>query len=99
MTGSDLVGLLPLLLILVFFYLLLIRPARARQRETLQLQRALTVGQEVMTTSGLYGRVASLNDDVVVLETAPGVTSRWARAAVARVVTPTGGDAPGASAA
>lgn len=98
MTINDLLGLLPLLLIVVFFYLLLIRPARARQREALQLQRSLSVGQEVMTTSGLYGRVSAIEDEVVVLETAPGVTSRWSRAAVARVVGPTGGDAPGATA-
>ena len=95
---NDLAALLPLVLLFVFFYLLILRPARNRQRQAQALQRSLAVGQEVMTTSGLYGRIVTLEDEVVVLETAPGVTSRWARGAVARVV-PSAGDAPGATAA
>jgi preprotein translocase subunit YajC len=83
---SDLAGLLPLLLILVVFYLLILRPARNRQREALRLQRSLAVGQQVMTTAGLYATVTGLDDDAVILETSPGVTSRWSRAAVARVL-------------
>ena len=41
-----------------------------------------------MTTAGLYGRIAQVDDDSVLLEVAPGVTNRYVRAAVARVVTP-----------
>jgi preprotein translocase subunit YajC len=39
-----------------------------------------------MTASGMYGTVAALEDDAVLLEIAPGVTTRWARAAIGRVV-------------
>ena len=88
MSGSAFAQLLPLLLITAVFFFLVIRPARARQREALELQRSLRTGQQVLTTAGLYATVVALEDDVVVLETAPGVTSRWARAAVARVLTP-----------
>ena len=38
-----------------------------------------------MTTSGLYATVASIGDDTVDLEVAPGVTVRWAKAAVAEM--------------
>jgi preprotein translocase subunit YajC len=85
---TALVNLLPFLVI-VAFYLLVIRPGRARARAQLALQASLAVGQEVMTTSGLIATVTGVEDDVVLLEAAPGVTMRWAKPAVARVVSPT----------
>lgn len=93
MTGQDLVGLLPLVLIFAVFYLLFIRPQRNRQRQTLAMQRQLTVGQEVVTASGLYGTIVGLDEDTVSLEISPGVVSRWARGAVARVVAGESADA------
>jgi preprotein translocase subunit YajC len=86
--SSGLVTFLPLLLLVVAFYFFVIRPTRNRQRDAQNLQSSLQVGQEVMTTSGLYGRITGLEDDVVVIEAAPGTRLRWAKAAIARVVTP-----------
>ncbi|HSF27030.1 MAG TPA: preprotein translocase subunit YajC [Actinomycetes bacterium] len=77
-----------LLLLAVAFYFLILRPQRTRAREAAKLQSSLAPGQTVMTSSGLYGRIESLEDDVVVLEAAPGLQLRWAKAAIARVVTP-----------
>lgn len=83
---SDLGALLPFIIILLAFWLLIIRPARNRQRQQLNLQRELAPGQHVMTTSGLHATVSAVEDDVVVLEVAPGVTMRWAKQAVARII-------------
>jgi preprotein translocase subunit YajC len=44
-------------------------------------------GTEVMTTSGLYGTVAYVGDDTVDLEVSPGITVRWAKAAIAEIKT------------
>ena len=79
------VDFLPFVLILVAFYLLIIRPARNRQRAAMQLQERLTPGVEVMTTSGMYGTVVSVDDDTLSLEIAPGTTVRFAKAAVGQV--------------
>lgn len=87
---GDLASFLPLLLILLVFWLLIIRPTRARQRAAVALQGQLAPGQLVVTTAGLHATVAAVEDDVVLLETSPGVTSRWAKAAIARVVQPPG---------
>jgi preprotein translocase subunit YajC len=78
--------LLPLVVIVLAFWLLIIRPARTRTRKQAELLSELTPGQEVMTTSGLYATVAAVEDDVLVLEASPGVRTRWAKAAVARIV-------------
>jgi preprotein translocase subunit YajC len=58
--------------------------ARRRQAQRVEAQAAqLTVGSEVMTTSGLYGTVVARNDDdTVQLSIAPGVEVRWAVAAL-----------------
>jgi preprotein translocase subunit YajC len=81
-------ALFPFVLILAAFYLLIIRPARTRQRAAVRLQSELAQGQQVMTTSGVFATVSSVEDEVVVLEVAPGVTMRFAKAAVARILQP-----------
>lgn len=84
---------LPLLLIVVAFWFLIIRPARKRQQEQQAVVNALAPGARVMTTAGLFGTVVALEDGEVSLEIAPGVVVRYVAAAVAKVVSP----APAAS--
>jgi len=84
---NNLGGLLPLIFLVLAFYLLILRPARTRQRAAQQIQQSLSPGQEVITTSGLYATVAAIEDEAVLLEIAPGVTCRFARPAVARIIT------------
>lgn len=86
--SSALSALLPLILLGGAFYFLVIRPTRNRQRQASSLQSSLQIGQQVMTTSGLYARVEGIEGDVIVLEPSPGVSLRFARAAVSRVVSP-----------
>lgn len=83
---EELGSLAPFIVILLAFYLLVIRPARMRQRQQLELQSSLAAGQKVMTTSGLVATISSIEDDEVLLEAAPGVVLRWARPAIARVL-------------
>jgi preprotein translocase subunit YajC len=77
--------LLPLLLLAVFWFIL-IRPQQKQRREIAQLQATLAPGARVMTGSGLVATVASIEDDEVVLEVAPGVTNRYVRRAIMRVL-------------
>ena len=95
----DSVGaLVPFVLIIAAFYVLIIRPSRNRQRAQARLVDQLTVGARVMTTSGLYAEVAAIEDDGVLLEVAPGVTMRWTKAAVSRILPePDAGDDSGES--
>jgi preprotein translocase subunit YajC len=76
--------LLPILLVL--FVLMMFNSQRKRQRQFNQMQSRLQVGQDVVTTAGLHGTIVELDDEVAVLETAPGQTVRWDRRAIARVV-------------
>jgi preprotein translocase subunit YajC len=86
--NNALTSFLPLILLVVVFYFLLIRPQRKRQQEQLRMQNSLVPGTRVMTTTGLFATVVAVEDEDVILEIAPGVESRWVKAAIGRVVTP-----------
>jgi preprotein translocase subunit YajC len=92
MDMGQLSSILPLILLVVVFYFLLIRPQRKRQQEALKMQNSLAPGARVMTTTGLFATVIAVEDDDVILEVAPGIETRWIKAAIGRVVTP--GDEP-----
>jgi preprotein translocase YajC subunit len=78
-------------------YALLIRPQQKRVREQQALVRETEVGDEVMTSSGIYGIVTELEDDTLLIEVAEGIEMRMARGAVARILTKGAAPAPGPS--
>ena len=50
-------------------YFILIRPQRKREKEAQNMRNNLQVGDEVTTSGGIVGRVVSLREDTVVVET------------------------------
>jgi preprotein translocase subunit YajC len=84
--GSSWSGPVVLALFVAVLYFAFFRPQRSRVRKAAELQREISPGQVVMTAGGLFGTVAAVEDDAVLLEVAPGVTTRWARQAIGRVV-------------
>lgn len=91
---EQLLSFLPLLAIVLLFWLLVIRPQQKRQKATQRLQASLEPGQRVMLTSGIFGTVTSLAEDRVRLVVADGVELEVVRAAVAQVEQPTPVDEP-----
>lgn len=62
--------------IIAIMYFMMIRPQRKRQKEIENFRRGLQVGQEVVTSGGIYGKVKEINDGVVLLEIAHNVNVR-----------------------
>jgi preprotein translocase subunit YajC len=87
-TANPLIGLALPVLMIVVFYFLLIRPQNQRRRAQMQMQSEVGVGDEVMTTGGIYGTIVELEDDygTVILEVAPNTQIRIARAAISQRV-------------
>jgi preprotein translocase subunit YajC len=83
---NPLPSLIIFMLIPVAMYFLLIRPQRRRQRDAVSLQQSVEIGDEVMTTSGLYGFVTGFEGDVAWLEIDDNVQIRIARQAIQRKV-------------
>jgi preprotein translocase subunit YajC len=71
-----------LLLIPAAMYFLMIRPQRRRVREQQSLQKSLGVGDEIVTTSGIYGFITGEEGDKFWLEIDDDVQIRIARSAV-----------------
>ncbi len=70
----------------LFMYLLIIRPQRKRQKEHQALVSALAKGDEVVTTSGILGKVAKIDGDYLVLEVSDKIELKFQRAAVHAVL-------------
>lgn len=85
--GSPIISLGILLLIPAAMYFLMIRPQRRRMKEQQALQRSIEVGDEVVTTSGMYGFITGEDGDKFWLEIDDDVQVRIARAAVQARVT------------
>lgn len=74
------------MLIPLAVYFGLIRPQRRRQRQMASLQSSIEVGDEVMTTSGVYGFVTGFEGEIAWLEVDDNVQVRIARRAIQRRV-------------
>ena len=68
-SGSSFwVQLLPLVLIVVLFYFMLIRPQQKRTRQHREMLGALEPGHEVVTNGGILGKVIAIHDNFVTLD-------------------------------
>jgi len=85
----DLIPLLLMFGLLGLMMYFMTRRQRRAQEQQATLQNSLSVGDRVMTTSGLYGTVTDTDDaTTVTLEIAPGLETEWLRAAVREKVGP-----------
>ena len=67
---SMLATFIPLILMIVIFYFLLIRPQKKRDKEVQKMRENIEIADEIVTIGGIIGRVVSIKDDTVVIETA-----------------------------
>jgi len=77
----------PLVLIIVVFYFLLIRPQQKQAREHRAMVENLKKNDQVVTSGGLYGRIEEIQGDQLRLEIAPGVVVKHERTQIATVRT------------
>ena len=71
--GGGFASLIPLILIMVIFWVLLIRPQQKRMKEHAELIKGLKKGDKVITGGGIYGRITHVKDGVAMIEIADGV--------------------------
>jgi preprotein translocase subunit YajC len=69
------------MMIMIFglLYFVLIAPQKKQQKQIQEFQKGLSKGDEVVTTSGIIGKVAGLNERVVTLEISPGTEIKMLR--------------------
>lgn len=84
--GLSFILVLALPLLMMFF---LMRSQRRKMQQQQQLQQSARVGDEIMTTAGIFGTIVSEDEDegTVLVEIAPGTTIKMLRAGISRRVT------------
>ena len=87
--GGAIGSLIPLILIVLIFYLLLIRPQQKRAKEHRRMVENLKKGDKVITSSGIYGVVESIGSNPVTVKIAENVKVKLAKAYIAAIRPPT----------
>lgn len=82
---DNLVQYLPFVAVLAIFYFMIIRPQAQRRKAEKEFTESLKVGDKVITTSGIHGKVSQLNESTgtVVIETGAGKMT-FERAAISQ---------------
>ncbi len=68
-TAQMLMTFLPLVLILLVFYFIIIKPQRKQEKEDAKMRDNLEIGDEVVTNGGIVGIIFQIKEDTVVIET------------------------------
>jgi preprotein translocase subunit YajC len=77
-----------MVLMLGVMYVLMIRPQRQRQSQQQSMIDGAGVGDDVLTTGGIYGTISEVEGDDIVVEIASGVTVHMTRRGIAAVLPP-----------
>ncbi len=77
-----------MVLMLAVMYVLMIRPQRQRQAQVQSMIDGAGVGDDVLTTGGIYGTISEVEGDDIVVEIANGVTVHMTRRGIAAVLPP-----------
>lgn len=83
---SPLVSFMPLILMLVIFYFLLIRPQQKRQKEHAKMIANLKKNDEVITNGGIYGTIVGVKDDTFVLRVDENVKIEIQKGSIAQII-------------
>jgi len=80
-------NLIPWIAVLAVFYFLLIMPEQRKQKKFKTMVESLKSGDDVMTRSGIYGKIVNLKDDYMIIESGAEKTRlKMARGAVSSIV-------------
>ena len=73
---------LPMILIVVVFYFFMIRPQMKKAKDHKKFLAELKKGDKVITTAGIHGKIADMNETTILVETEGGGKIRFEKSAV-----------------
>jgi preprotein translocase subunit YajC len=76
----------PLIILIVIFYFMLIRPQMKRTKEHRQMLAALAKGDEAVTSGGIAGKVTNIGENYIALEVTDGVSIKIQKSAITSVL-------------
>lgn len=84
--SNPFMGFVPIILVLLIFYFLILRPQQRKQKDHAKMLEALAKGDRILTNGGLYATILNVKDNVLVATIADGVKVELSRNAVAAKV-------------
>lgn len=66
---SSIISYAPIVIVIIAFYFVLIRPQQKKDKEDKAMRENLDIGDEIVTAGGIIGRIVSIKDDTLVIET------------------------------
>ena len=85
--SNPLMAFLPMILILLIFYFLMMRPQIKRQKELKNFRESLAKGDKIVTTGGIYGKVLEIKDTYILMQIDDNVKIRVDKNAVIKDMT------------
>ncbi|MGE5355199.1 MAG: preprotein translocase subunit YajC [Deltaproteobacteria bacterium] len=85
--GAGMVNLILFAGILLVFYFFIIRPQARKQKEQAKFLNSLEKGKDIVTTSGIIGRINKIEDDIVYLQIDPKTYIKIVKSAVSKEMT------------
>ncbi len=85
-TGNPLMQFLPIIFIFAAMYFFMIAPQRKKQKEHQKMLQALSPGDEIVTTGGVYGTVTGVKDDRFIVRVADATKIELGKSFVHAVV-------------
>ena len=85
--GGGFGSFLPLIIIMALLWLVLLRPQQRRAKNRREMLSKLEVGDEVVMSSGVYGRIASFDEQTVFVDIADNVRVKVTRDSIAERIT------------
>ena len=79
---DPIMQMLPLIVLIIIFYFLLIRPQMKRAKEHKQMVGGLAKGDEVVTSGGIAGKIREVGESMILVEIADGVKVKVQKSAV-----------------
>lgn len=80
--GGSIMQFLPMILIIVVFYFFMIRPQMKKAKDHKKFVEELKKGDKVVTSAGIHGKIADMNDTTFLIEVESGVKIRFDKSAI-----------------
>lgn len=86
--GNSLLGMAPILIMILIFYFLIMRPQSKKQKETKAMLEAVKKGDKITTIGGIRGTVDNVKDEIVTVRVDGNTKIDFLKSAISAVVNP-----------
>lgn len=80
--ANPIMTFLPLILIILVFYMFMIRPQMKKQKDLRSFRESVKKGDKVITTGGIYGKITDIKENVIVVDVGDNVRLKIDKSAI-----------------